>query len=88
MYMLYQCPVLYNCMSVSPPGLAYLQGLNLERIVMCQLNPLKVCLPAVTNMFAAITRYRGTPTNHPFSQSHINYTLLQHCVSFCLLLKM
>ncbi|XP_036408608.1 RNA polymerase I-specific transcription initiation factor RRN3 [Megalops cyprinoides] len=37
-------------------GLAYLQGLNLERIVMSQLNPLKVCLPAVTNMFAAITR--------------------------------
>uniref|UniRef100_A0A671MFH0 RNA polymerase I-specific transcription initiation factor RRN3-like n=1 Tax=Sinocyclocheilus anshuiensis TaxID=1608454 RepID=A0A671MFH0_9TELE len=36
-------------------GLAYLQGLNLERIVMCQLNPLRVCLPAVTNMFAAIT---------------------------------
>lgn len=23
---------------------------------MCQLNPLKVCLPSVTNMFAAITR--------------------------------
>jgi len=40
-----------------PAGLAYLQGLNLERIVMCQLNPLRVCLPAVTNMFAAITRY-------------------------------
>ncbi|XP_061079937.1 RNA polymerase I-specific transcription initiation factor RRN3 isoform X1 [Conger conger] len=37
-------------------GLAYLQSLNLERIVMCRLNPLKVCLPAVTNMFAAITR--------------------------------
>ncbi|XP_056607746.1 RNA polymerase I-specific transcription initiation factor RRN3 isoform X1 [Triplophysa dalaica] len=37
-------------------GLAYLQGLNLERIVMCHLNPLRVCLPAVTNMFAAITR--------------------------------
>ncbi|MGH0129643.1 UNVERIFIED_CONTAM: hypothetical protein FKN15_048348 [Acipenser sinensis] len=37
-------------------GLAYLQMLNFERIVMCQLNPLKVCLPAVTNMFAAITR--------------------------------
>uniref|UniRef100_A0A673IUJ2 RRN3 homolog, RNA polymerase I transcription factor n=1 Tax=Sinocyclocheilus rhinocerous TaxID=307959 RepID=A0A673IUJ2_9TELE len=37
-------------------GLVYLQGLNLERIVMCQLNPLRVCLPAVTNMFAAITR--------------------------------
>ncbi|KAL7850063.1 hypothetical protein SRHO_G00194120 [Serrasalmus rhombeus] len=37
-------------------GLAYLQSLNLERIVMSQLNPLKVCLPAVTNLFAAITR--------------------------------
>ncbi|TRY93235.1 hypothetical protein DNTS_014372 [Danionella cerebrum] len=37
-------------------GLEYLQHLNLERIVMCQLNPLRVCLPAVTNMFAAITR--------------------------------
>ncbi|XP_029014696.1 RNA polymerase I-specific transcription initiation factor RRN3 [Betta splendens] len=37
-------------------GLEYLQSLNLERIVMCQLNPLKVCLPSVTNMFAAITR--------------------------------
>lgn len=37
-------------------GLEYLQSLNLERLVMCQLNPLKVCLPSVTNMFAAITR--------------------------------
>ncbi|KAM6957272.1 RNA polymerase I-specific transcription initiation factor RRN3 [Aplochiton taeniatus] len=37
-------------------GLAYLQGLNMERLVMCQLNPLKVCLPSVTNMFAAFTR--------------------------------
>lgn len=37
-------------------GLEYLQSLNLERVVMCQLNPLKVCLPAVTNTFAAITR--------------------------------
>ncbi|XP_076852234.1 RNA polymerase I-specific transcription initiation factor RRN3 [Brachyhypopomus gauderio] len=37
-------------------GLDYLQKLNLERIVMSRLNPLKVCLPAVTNMFAAITR--------------------------------
>lgn len=37
-------------------GLEYLQSLNLERVVMCQLNPLKVCLPLVTNMFAAITR--------------------------------
>ncbi|XP_077591587.1 RNA polymerase I-specific transcription initiation factor RRN3 [Stigmatopora nigra] len=37
-------------------GLEYLQRLNLERVVMCQLNPLKVCLPAVANLFAAITR--------------------------------
>ncbi|TMS15131.1 RNA polymerase I-specific transcription initiation factor RRN3 [Larimichthys crocea] len=37
-------------------GLEYLQSLNLERMVMCQMNPLKVCLPSVTNMFAAITR--------------------------------
>lgn len=37
-------------------GLEYLQSLNLERVVMCQLNPLKVCLPAVTNLFAAVTR--------------------------------
>ncbi|XP_033969633.1 RNA polymerase I-specific transcription initiation factor RRN3 [Trematomus bernacchii] len=37
-------------------GLEYLQGLNLERVVMSQLNPLKVCLPAVSSMFAAITR--------------------------------
>ncbi|XP_043955062.1 RNA polymerase I-specific transcription initiation factor RRN3 [Gambusia affinis] len=37
-------------------GLEYLQSLNLERLVMCQLNPLKVCLPSVTSMFAAITR--------------------------------
>ncbi|XP_040177566.1 RNA polymerase I-specific transcription initiation factor RRN3 isoform X1 [Rana temporaria] len=37
-------------------GLAYLQALNFERIVMCQLNPLKICLPTVVNFFAAITR--------------------------------
>uniref|UniRef100_F6W8D3 RRN3 homolog, RNA polymerase I transcription factor n=1 Tax=Ornithorhynchus anatinus TaxID=9258 RepID=F6W8D3_ORNAN len=37
-------------------GLAYLQSLNFERLVMCQLNPLKICLPTVVNLFAAITR--------------------------------
>ncbi|CAN9505349.1 unnamed protein product [Ophioblennius macclurei] len=37
-------------------GLEYLQSLNLERVVMCQLNPLKVCLPSVANLFAAVTR--------------------------------
>lgn len=24
---------------------------------MCQLNPLKICIPSVVNLFAAITRY-------------------------------
>uniref|UniRef100_A0A8C9L9H7 RRN3 homolog, RNA polymerase I transcription factor n=1 Tax=Pavo cristatus TaxID=9049 RepID=A0A8C9L9H7_PAVCR len=38
-------------------GLSYLQSLNFERIVMCQLNPLKICIPSVVNLFAAITRY-------------------------------
>ncbi|XP_061455733.1 RNA polymerase I-specific transcription initiation factor RRN3 isoform X2 [Rhineura floridana] len=37
-------------------GLAFLQSLNFERIVMCQLNPLKVCLPSIVNFFAALTR--------------------------------
>uniref|UniRef100_A0A665U724 RRN3 homolog, RNA polymerase I transcription factor n=1 Tax=Echeneis naucrates TaxID=173247 RepID=A0A665U724_ECHNA len=37
-------------------GLEYLQNMNLERVVLCQLNPLKVCLPSVTTKFAAITR--------------------------------
>ncbi|XP_024147068.1 RNA polymerase I-specific transcription initiation factor RRN3 [Oryzias melastigma] len=37
-------------------GLEYLQSMNLERVVMSQLNPLKVCLPSVALMFAAITR--------------------------------
>ncbi|KAM6155469.1 RNA polymerase I-specific transcription initiation factor RRN3 isoform 2-T2 [Rhynchocyon petersi] len=36
-------------------GLQFLQNLNLERIVMSQLNPLKICLPSVVNFFAAIT---------------------------------
>ncbi|XP_064218551.1 RNA polymerase I-specific transcription initiation factor RRN3 isoform X3 [Aotus nancymaae] len=36
-------------------GLQYLQSLNFERIVMSQLNPLKICLPSVVNFFAAIT---------------------------------
>ncbi|XP_033284643.1 RNA polymerase I-specific transcription initiation factor RRN3 isoform X2 [Orcinus orca] len=36
-------------------GLRYLQSLNFERIVMSQLNPLKICLPSVVNFFAAIT---------------------------------
>ncbi|XP_008589947.1 PREDICTED: RNA polymerase I-specific transcription initiation factor RRN3 isoform X1 [Galeopterus variegatus] len=36
-------------------GLRYLQSLNFERIVMSQLNPLKICLPTVVNFFATIT---------------------------------
>uniref|UniRef100_A0A8C4RBS4 RRN3 homolog, RNA polymerase I transcription factor n=1 Tax=Eptatretus burgeri TaxID=7764 RepID=A0A8C4RBS4_EPTBU len=37
-------------------GLAYLQALNLERLVQCRLNPLKVCLPSIVRVFAALTR--------------------------------
>ncbi|ETE58550.1 RNA polymerase I-specific transcription initiation factor RRN3 [Ophiophagus hannah] len=37
-------------------GLAYLQSLNFERIILCQLNPLKVCLPTIVSLFAALTR--------------------------------
>ncbi|XP_078474760.1 RNA polymerase I-specific transcription initiation factor RRN3 [Lampetra fluviatilis] len=37
-------------------GLAYLQSLNLERIVLCRLNPLRVCRPPIVNIFAALTR--------------------------------
>uniref|UniRef100_A0A8D0DI55 RRN3 homolog, RNA polymerase I transcription factor n=1 Tax=Salvator merianae TaxID=96440 RepID=A0A8D0DI55_SALMN len=37
-------------------GLVFLQNLNFERIVLCQLNPLKVCLPSIVSLFAAITR--------------------------------
>ncbi|XP_033121712.1 RNA polymerase I-specific transcription initiation factor RRN3-like isoform X1 [Anneissia japonica] len=40
----------------SEKGLLYARSLNLERIVTCRLNPLKVCLPTVVNMFATITR--------------------------------
>ncbi|XP_060116855.1 RNA polymerase I-specific transcription initiation factor RRN3 [Heteronotia binoei] len=37
-------------------GLAFLQSLNFERIVMCHLNPLKVCLPSIVSLFAAVNR--------------------------------
>uniref|UniRef100_H9G8B1 RRN3 homolog, RNA polymerase I transcription factor n=1 Tax=Anolis carolinensis TaxID=28377 RepID=H9G8B1_ANOCA len=37
-------------------GLLFLQNLNFERIVMSQLNPLKICLPSIVNFFAALTR--------------------------------
>ncbi|KAL9957553.1 hypothetical protein ACROYT_G039195 [Oculina patagonica] len=37
-------------------GLKYIRRLNLDRIVSCRMNPLKVCLPTVVKMFAHITR--------------------------------
>ncbi|XP_070581187.1 RNA polymerase I-specific transcription initiation factor RRN3-like [Ptychodera flava] len=40
----------------SAEGLSYARSLNLDRIVMCRLNPLKVCLHTVVNMFATVTR--------------------------------
>ncbi|XP_054257240.1 RNA polymerase I-specific transcription initiation factor RRN3 [Macrosteles quadrilineatus] len=41
----------------SPKGLQFLQGLNLAKVVSSQLNPLRVCLPAVTNNFASVARH-------------------------------
>lgn len=38
-------------------GLEYLRSLNLEALVMCPLNPLKACLPAVVQQFASIARH-------------------------------
>ncbi|XP_071797509.1 RNA polymerase I-specific transcription initiation factor RRN3-like [Asterias amurensis] len=37
-------------------GLHYVMGLNLERIVTCRLNPIRVCLPSIVNVFATLTR--------------------------------
>lgn len=37
-------------------GLKYIRKLNLERIVTCRMNPLKVCLPTIVKTFAHITR--------------------------------
>ncbi|XP_030840005.1 RNA polymerase I-specific transcription initiation factor RRN3 [Strongylocentrotus purpuratus] len=37
-------------------GLHYIMSLNLERVVTCRLNPLKVCLPSVVNIFATLAR--------------------------------
>lgn len=38
-------------------GLKYIRRLNMDRIVTCKMNPLKVCLPTVVKMFAHITRH-------------------------------
>ncbi|CAN8030202.1 unnamed protein product [Ixodes persulcatus] len=38
-------------------GLQFLRDLNLEALVMCPLNPLKVCLPAVVQRFASVARH-------------------------------
>ncbi|XP_066291736.1 RNA polymerase I-specific transcription initiation factor RRN3-like isoform X1 [Branchiostoma lanceolatum] len=40
----------------SKKGLNYIRGLNFDRVINCRLNPLKVCLPTIVNMFASITR--------------------------------
>ncbi|KDR09373.1 hypothetical protein L798_00940, partial [Zootermopsis nevadensis] len=40
----------------SKKNLAFLQSLNLTKIVTCRLNPLKVCLPVVAQNFATVTR--------------------------------
>ncbi|KAJ8680286.1 hypothetical protein QAD02_016073 [Eretmocerus hayati] len=37
-------------------NLLFLQGLNMNKIITCRLNPLRVCQPAVVQNFAAVTR--------------------------------
>lgn len=37
-------------------GMQFCQKLNLQTIVMCRLNPLKFCSPAVVNTFSCVTR--------------------------------
>ncbi|XP_014255317.1 RNA polymerase I-specific transcription initiation factor RRN3 [Cimex lectularius] len=37
-------------------GLAFLQGLNLSKIVTSRLNPLKVCMPVIVSHFASVAR--------------------------------
>lgn len=49
--------------------LAFLQSLNLTKMVTCRLNPLKVCLPVVAHNFATVTR---------MYQLAYCYTVLQH----------
>lgn len=68
------------CVRVCVWGLEYLQSLNLERVVMCQLNPLKLCLPAVTSMFAAITRYK--PLSRCAAQALLSFLILMYCWIF------
>jgi RNA polymerase I-specific transcription initiation factor RRN3 len=58
---------------VFPPDLIFLQSLNLTKMVTCRLNPLKVCLPAVVQNFAAVTRKY---------QLAYCYTVLQHNARF------
>lgn len=38
-------------------GLKYIRRLNLDRIVTCRMNPLRVCLPSIVKLFAYITRH-------------------------------
>lgn len=37
-------------------GMKILRNLNFERIITCRLNPLKVCLPAIVQNFASVSR--------------------------------
>lgn len=42
----------------TPKGLKYIQGMNLQTLVSCRLNPLKFCLPIIVKTFASIMRQR------------------------------
>ncbi|XP_064405741.1 RNA polymerase I-specific transcription initiation factor RRN3-like isoform X2 [Halichondria panicea] len=41
----------------SPDGLKFSRQLNFERVISSRLNPLKVCLPTVVEVFASITNH-------------------------------
>lgn len=43
-------------LTANPKNLTFLQSLQLSSIVSCHLNPLRVCLPAVSTAFAGVTR--------------------------------
>ncbi|EDO47992.1 predicted protein [Nematostella vectensis] len=40
----------------TPEGQKFVSKLNFQRIVTCKLNPLKVCLPTVVDLFAQVTK--------------------------------
>lgn len=46
----------YNFLFANKEGIAFVESLNLPRIVTCSLNPLRTCPPQVTRAFSSVTR--------------------------------